>query len=226
LFGVSESHITFGSGGKDIGLDSFLPQSSNNLFPAVISLHGSGGNHAGMSEPARLLATEGFAMYVIHYFDRTNTTRVDSRSAILLHSPFWLKTLWDCVTFVSRQPNIDPDKIGLLGFSLGAYLSLTVAAVDSRIKAVVDFSGGLPREVKPFARRYCPVLILHGETDQTVPVQEAYDLQQALERSHTPYEMKIYTGVGHGFSGPAWQDATARTVRFLKTHLAGHGKYD
>ncbi|HEV7218239.1 MAG TPA: dienelactone hydrolase family protein [Terriglobales bacterium] len=216
---IRESQATFRSGGKDIALDCFLPTSTEQSFPAVVALHGSGGNYSGMAEPARLLAAEGIAVYVLHYFDRTNTICADSRATILRNSPFWLKTLWDCVTFVAHQQNINPEKIGLIGFSLGAYLSLSIAAFDARIKAVVDFFGGLPKEVKPFARRYCPVLILHGDTDQTVSVQEAFDLQQILERNHVAYDMKIYPNVGHGFTGPIWQDASSRTVEFLKKYL-------
>lgn len=216
---IRESQSAFRSGGKDIALDCFLPASTEQSFPAVVALHGSGGNYSGMAEPARLLAEEGIAVYVLHYFDRTSTIYAESRSTILRNSPFWLKTLWDCVTFVAHQPNVNPEKIGLIGFSLGAYLSLSIAAFDPRIKAVVEFFGGLPKEVKPFARRYCPVLILHGEADKTVPVREAYDLQQIFERNHVPYEMKIYPNIGHGFSGPIWQDAGNRTVQFLKKHL-------
>lgn len=172
-----------------------------------------------MVEPARLLAAEGIAVYVLHYFDRTDTTVADSRATILRNSPFWLKTLWDCVTFVTQQPHTNADKIGLIGFSLGAYLALSLAAFDARIQAVVEFFGGLPKEVKPFARRYCPVLILHGEADQTVPVQEAYDLQKILERNHIAYEIKIYPNAGHGFTGPIWQDASSKTVEFFKKYL-------
>jgi carboxymethylenebutenolidase len=219
LFSLRESKSTFRSGGREIGLDCFLPSFTERLFPAVISLHGSGGNHSGMADPSRRLAAAGIAVYVLHYFDRTDTIQADSRAMILRNSPFWLKTLWDCVTFVTHQPNINSEKIGLIGFSLGAYLSLSIAAFDPRIKAVVEFFGGLPKEVKPFARRYCPVLILHGEADQTVPVQEAYDLQQILARNHIPYEMKVYPNVGHGFDGPIWQDANDRTLSFLKRYL-------
>ncbi len=38
--------------------------------------------------------------------------------------------------------------------------------------------------MKLFTRRLCPVLILHGEEDKTVPVEEAYHLQQILEKKH------------------------------------------
>jgi carboxymethylenebutenolidase len=132
-----------------------------------------------------------------------------------------MKTVWDSVSFVAREPNVDPERIGFLGFSLGAYLALASAAIDSRIKAVVEFFGGLPKEIKPFTRRLPPVLILHGELDETVPASEAYDLQKFLEKKNVPHEIKMYAGVGHGFSGEIWRDAGLRSLAFLKKHLAG-----
>jgi carboxymethylenebutenolidase len=173
-----------------------------------------------MAEPASLLAAQGYAVYVLHYFERTGTTQIDGLPTIARNFPAWMKTLWDAVSFVARQPSVDPERIGLLGFSLGAYLALSAAAIDSRVKIVVDYFGGFPREMKLFMRRFCPVLILHGEQDATVPVAEAYHLQQMLEKKQIPYEMKIYPGVGHGFSGEIWRDSGLRTLAFLNQHLA------
>jgi carboxymethylenebutenolidase len=197
-----------------------LPNGDGQRFPAVLGLHGSGGGHATMSDPAILLAEQGFAVYVLHYFDRTGTTEIDGLQTIFRHFPFWMKTLWDAVGFVASQPQVDPAHIGLLGFSLGAYLALSAAAIDPRIQAVVEYFGGMPKEMKLFTRRLCPVLILHGEDDKTVPVEEAYHLQQILEKKQIAYEMQIYRGVGHSFSGEAGRDAGLRTLAFLEKHLA------
>lgn len=219
VLNFSQSQLSFESGGTSITLDCYLPAANAQRFPAVIGLHGSGGGHASMSDPAGMLAAQGFAVYVLHYFDRTGTTEIDGLSTIFRHFPVWMKTLWDAVSFAARQPQVDPDRIGLLGFSLGAYLALSAASIDSRIQAVVEFFGGLPKEMKFFMRRLCPVLILHGADDKTVPVAEAYHLQQVLEKKSIPYEMQIYPGVGHGFSGEVWQDAGLRTLDFLNKYL-------
>ena len=224
MFSIAQTQLTFQSGGKDIRLDCFLPDANGQRFPAVIGLHGSGGGHASMADPASLLAGQGFAVYVLHYFDRTGTTEIDGLQTIFRHFPVWMETLWDAVSFVARQPRVDAERIGLLGFSLGAYLALSAAAIDSRIQAVVEFFGGMPKEMKLFTRRLCPVLILHGEEDKTVPVEEAYHLQQILEKKQIAYEMQIYPGVGHGFSGEIWRDAGLRTLAFLEKHLAGHNR--
>jgi carboxymethylenebutenolidase len=216
---ITQSQLSFESGGKDIRLDCFLPDANTQRFPAVIGLHGSGGGHASMADPAGLLAEQGFAVYVLHYFDRTGTTEIDGLQTIFRHFPSWMKTLWDAVSFVARQPQVDPERIALLGFSLGAYLALSASAIDSRVQAVVEFFGGMPKEMKLFSRRLCPVLILHGEQDKTVPVEEAYYLQRILEKKQIPYEMQIYPGVGHGFSGETWRDAGLRTLAFLRKYL-------
>ena len=219
MFPVTQSQVTFESGGKPIRLDAFIPSNNGQRFPAVISLYGSGGGFAGMTEPASLLAGQGFAVYILHYFDRTGTSFAD-KETIFRHFPIWVKTLWDAISHVEKEPHVDPERIGLLGFSLGAYLSLSDAAVDKRVRAVVEFFGGLPKEMRFFMRRFCPVLILHGDADTAVPVEEAYHLQKVLEKKRMPYEIQIYPGAGHGFTGDVWRDAGMRSLRFLKKYLA------
>jgi len=216
---VSQSQLTFQTGGKPIRLDAFLPEILDGPVPAVIALHGAGGNISGMERYASMLAAEGFAVYLLHYFDRTGTEPADLQS-MKQNFPLWMKTLWDAISFVETQRQVDRERIALLGFSLGAYLSLANSAIDPRVKAVVEFFGGMPKEMKLFMRRLCPVLILHGEADPTVPVEEAYQLQKLLEKKGIAYEIKIYPGAGHGFENGDWGDAGMRTLGFLRKYLA------
>jgi dienelactone hydrolase len=216
---IIQSELTFQSGGKSIRVDAYLPETSASGVPAVVALHGAGGNVAGMERYASALAAEGFAVYVLHYFDRTGTVSAD-KPAIFRNFPVWMKTLWDAISFVETQPPVDRSRIALLGFSLGAYLSLATSAIDPRVRVVVEFFGGMPKEMNLFMRRLCPVLILHGEADATVPVAEAYHLQKLLEKKGIPYEMKIYSGEGHGFESEIWRDAGLRSLQFLKKYLA------
>lgn len=211
--GILRTPTVFQSGGKAIRLDAYLPEAADGPIPAVIALHGAGGGVSGMERYAGMLAGEGFAVYVLHYFDRTGTESAD-KATIFGNFPLWMKTLWDAISFVETQTTVDRERIALLGFSLGAYLSLSNSAIDPRVKAVVEFFGGMPKEMKLFMRRLCPVLILHGEADVTVPVEEAYQLQKLLQKKEIPYEIKIYPGAGHGFEDQAiWRDAGLRSFR-------------
>lgn len=218
---ITQSQLTFQSGGKSIRLDAYLP-ATTAMSPAVIALHGAGGGVTGMDKSAVLLAERGFAVYVLHYFDRTDTQFAD-KQIIFRNFPLWMKTLWNAVSFVESQTAVDRERIALLGFSLGAYLSLANASIDGRVRAVVEFFGGLPREMKLFMRRLCPVLILHGGADPTVPVEEAYQLRELLEKKNIPYEIKVYPGAGHGFENEIWRDAGLRTLQFLQRHLVSPG---
>jgi carboxymethylenebutenolidase len=216
---ISKSELTFLSGGNPIRLSVYVQEAFAAPLPAVIALHGAGGNVSGMELYASKLAEQGFAVYLLHYFDRTDTTYAD-KPTIFRNFPLWMKTLWDAISFVENQPPVDAKRIALLGFSLGAYLSLSTSAIDSRIRAVVEYFGGMPKEMNLFMRRLCPVLILHGEADPTVPVAEAYHLQKLLEKKGVPYEIKIYPGAGHGFGEEEiWRDASQRSLQFLKKYL-------
>jgi carboxymethylenebutenolidase len=171
-----------------------------------------------MERYAGVLASQGFAVYLLHYFDRTGTQFADKQT-IFRNFPVWMKTLWDAISFVEKQPQVDAGRIALLGFSLGAYLSLANSAIDDRVKIVVEFFGGMPKEMNLFMKRLCPVLILHGEADSTVPVEEAHNLQKLLEKKNIPYEIKIYPGVGHGFDTETWKDAGQRSLEFLQKYF-------
>jgi dienelactone hydrolase len=221
LFGrdVQYSTATFSSDGHPITIESFLPP-GGGPFPAVIALHGSGGIRTWAADPARLLAGRGFAVFVLHYFERTGTAWADERT-IRQNFPAWMKTIGDAVTYTTQQPQVAAHRIGLLGFSLGGYLALAVASLDPRVKAVVEYFGGMPEELANF-ERMPPTLILHGDADPVVPVSEAYKLQQLFDRARAPYEIKIYAGEGHGFSGRLMLDAGLRSFNFLNTHLAGN----
>jgi hypothetical protein len=91
---ISQSELTFQSGGKPIRLDAYLPETLGAPVPAVIALHGAGGNVSGMERYASMLAAEGFAVYFLHYFDRTGTESAALQS-MKRNCPLWMKTLWD-----------------------------------------------------------------------------------------------------------------------------------
>lgn len=160
----------------------------------------------------------GVHVFVVHYFDRTGHTWV---SPTLIRDFFvlWLETLCDAVNFIVAQPGIDVQRIGLIGFSLGGFLSLALATQEPRITAVAELFGGLPENFMQNAGKLPPVLILHGSRDAVVPVAEAEKLEAFLKQHHVPYEIKIYSDQGHQFTGLAQLDAVRRVVAFFRRYL-------
>jgi dipeptidyl aminopeptidase/acylaminoacyl peptidase len=62
----------------------------------------------------------------------------------------------------------------------------------------------------------CPVLILHGEADDNVPVSQALLLRDRLQALGKDFEIRLYPGRPHGI-GP---EVTEETITFFKKHLA------
>ncbi len=215
---VQKTTDTFISGGRHIHIDRFLPV-SDKQFPAVIALHGSGGMRESFSDqPARMLAASGYAVFLLHYFERTGTAFA-YEPAIRENFVPWMETIADAMTYVGELSRVEKDRIALVGFSLGGYLALSVGSKDPRVKAVVEFCGGLPEELVAETAVMPPTLILHGEADNIVPVSEAQRVKELLELTNSAYEMKVYPGVGHFFSGLTMVDAAQRTLAFLRKHL-------
>ncbi|MCE9631901.1 MAG: acetylxylan esterase [Planctomycetia bacterium] len=46
------------------------------------------------------------------------------------------------ITFLKQQPEVDPERIGVYGLSMGGKLTTNVAAIDKRVKAAVPSCGG------------------------------------------------------------------------------------
>jgi carboxymethylenebutenolidase len=217
-----ESAGSFLSLGKTIGVERFEPAGAGK-HPAILILHGAGGLDIGGREFrqfARELARRGYVAQIVHYFDQSGTRHADA-STIGRSFSSWMVTIGDALTGLARQENVDPRRIGLLGFSLGSYLSLSVASRDPRIAAVVEYFGGLPDLFAVNLKRFPPTLILHGDADPVVPVAEARKLERILRGKDFPFQIRVYPGQGHRFTGADDLDAYRRSLAFFDLHLKG-----
>jgi dienelactone hydrolase len=101
--------------------------------------------------------------------------------------------------------------LALVGFSRGggvALLRATTGATDP-VVSISGMVGGttawgqLPSEVDVVSRAAgieAPVLLLHGEDDKLVPVQQARDLEEALRARGADVVAKYYPGADHGLA--------------------------
>ncbi len=218
--GVEEAQFT--SGNTPIRVDWYRSTQAGNS-PVVLLLHGADGMRQSPElypRYAQLLASHGYHVMIVHYFDRT-ATRTAGLQVMLQNFGVWTSTVTDAIDWAARQPGVDSQRIGLLGISLGSSLALTVGTQDPRVKCVVEFFGMLPPMVNALASRVPPVLVLHGDQDPIVPVSAAYELEKFLTARKADFEVKIYPGQGHGFHGAAQLDAGERALTFFTHHLGG-----
>ena len=127
------------------------------------------------------------------------------------------------LAFIRMHNPSTTQNIGLLGSSMGGYISLLVASSDRMIKAVVawatpfSFHGlrkaiatsGSPQlkeafyhdannyDAAKFVAKVRNTMLIHGDTDETVPLDHARSLYQSARE---PRNLEIVKGADHTFS--------------------------
>ena len=136
------------------------PTRTNTRLPAVILLHGTGGNKEGMEPLARELAQTGFLAVAIDA--RYHGERIEGgahgakeyNEAIIRawrerdlnkqEHPFYYDTVYDLhrtVDYLITRPDVDRRRIGMLGISMGGIETWLAAATDERIAVAVPLIG-------------------------------------------------------------------------------------
>ncbi len=105
-----------------------------------------------------------------------------------------------------QRQNVPPSALALVGFSQGTMMALHVGlrrAVPPA--AIVGYSGllvlppdGNPETVAAEIRSRPPVLLVHGDQDELIPVQALFAAAQGLAAFGVPAQWHVSAGVGHG----------------------------
>jgi dipeptidyl aminopeptidase/acylaminoacyl peptidase len=199
---VERQAVTIWSDGTKMAGDVYRPKNlkPEDKLPAIVFVHGTGGvKKAGFS--VRLATAFAQRGYVFLNFDYRGWGESDSKLLMLSEMPEpdekgqltvkvrairWQMDFQDqttdirsAIAFMSGEPNVDPQRIGVLGTSYGGGLTTWAAAYDPRVKcAAVQVPGMGGGRGQPY-------------------YQNAYGLMTRQARGETepvPYEQGAPTG--------------------------------
>lgn len=119
---------------------------------------------------------------------------------------------------------LDADRLGddrlvLVGFSQGTMMALHAALRRRRAPAgVLGYSGRLidAGRLADEAVARPPVMLIHGDADDMVPIAALHEAVAALGAAGVPAQWHVSSGVGHGIA----PDGLAIGARFLRDCLA------
>jgi phospholipase/carboxylesterase len=124
--------------------------------------------------------------------------------------------------FIDRELErygLDESKLALVGFSQGAMMALHVGLRRNKsVAGILGYSGMLiaPDKLKNETKSKPPVLLVHGDRDDVVPLPAMFDAADALCEAGLSAQWHISYGVPHSI-GPDGLDLGGR---FLKMALA------
>lgn len=232
MAGASDGTASFSSDGAAIRAYLAQPPGAGAPHPAVIVIHEWWGLTDHMKDIAQRFARAGYVALVPDLYSRQgNTVTTDAAQAAslmnALQSQQVLLDLNAAVRFLKEQPDVDPLRLGVVGFCMGGTFALMAATHNSDLKAAVPFYGKVaPNET--LARLLAPVLYHYGAQDGWVTKQEVDTLQNALKLFNKAGAVQTYPDAGHAFFNDTRPDAYhapsaalawERTLAFLGQHL-------
>jgi len=230
--------VTFQSGGQRISGALHLPEKASP--PCVIASHGllSSKDSEKYIALGERISREGMSMLRFDFRgigesggseeDNTVSKKVDDLSA--------------AVDFTRSYPGLGGG-IGLMGSSLGGFVSLIKASMDKRVKATVvwatphhlddlktkerneatplppeAFFEDLPRHrLLPLLNKVSHCMIIHGEKDELVPVEQAWEIFYHLAE---PKEIHVMEEGNHRLTDPGHrQRAIELSLEWFKKYL-------
>jgi fermentation-respiration switch protein FrsA (DUF1100 family) len=226
------------SEGKKIYGILHLPR--NSFPPCVICSHGlfSSKDSEKFVEIGEAFA--GYGIALVRYDHQGRGESEGELSATTTTSR--LKDLEAMVDLAAHHPLLG-DRLGLLGSSMGGFISIFKAAADRRVKAlalwatparldggkeVIESEDGVSLQDSFYedAKRYDAgkaihgvrnCLFLHGEADELVPLSHAEILYKAAP---PPKHLEIFPGGDHRFTDPRHrQKAIQMSLGWFKKYL-------
>jgi dienelactone hydrolase len=233
--------VSYTAGRDRIGAYLMLPPPRSKRRPAVIYLHGAGGDRRELVLPATWLAGRGAVALTITAPSVAASTPTGRSPIAELRREVGLAerdvvAVRRGIDLLRRRQDVDPNRIGFVGWSAGARTGAILAGIEPRLRTVVLMSGGAspvslysaqaPRSLRPTVTRYLRsvdplryiqratpsgLLLQDGRHDDVVPRSALVTVAETAPAGTT---VRWYNA-GHALNAKAYQDQLAWLARKL-----------
>jgi len=203
-----------------------LPPGAAGGVPAMLIVHGSGGIGPREAEYQRELNAIGIATLRTDSFrPRGVTTTYADQRAVSTYS--MVADAFNALKVLAAHPQIDPKRIGIMGFSKGgstAYLTAfepfrrASIATDNRFAVHIPFYRGCMYDVA-MPRTPAPIREFIGGADDYTGVALCVSYAERQRANGHDHEVTVYPGAQHGFNSPREPFHCAQCINFSACHF-------
>jgi carboxymethylenebutenolidase len=210
----------------------YLATPAGEQGPATIVLQEWWGLDDHIRSVCDRLAADGFFALAPDLFDGETTTEPSEAEQKLMALSMAKAEPQMCgaADYLSKQPGVQGNGVGALGFCLGGGLSVWAAATCPEIAAAVTYYYVMPHGKPDFSKIKGPVLGHFGTADAFISQDESKALEAELHDAGVDVTFHYYDGNGHAFFAEhdrlgtydpdAAQLSWERSVSFLREALA------
>lgn len=221
--------VHFPSGKETVGGFLAAPEKPGR-YPGLIVIHDWWGLTDWVKEQTQRLADQGFVALAVDLYGgkvATNATEASELSGALEHDRSVL-SLMAGIVYLAGRNDVQRDRIGVVGWAMGAGYALQLAMHVPTLGACVVNYGVLPTDPNDLQNIGAPVLGNFGADDHGVTPADVQAFEKTMKTLSRRVDLKVYDGAGHSFENPnnrddyrpeAAQDAWSRTVTFLNKSL-------
>jgi carboxymethylenebutenolidase len=197
--------------------------------PGIVVIHEAFGLNDTIKEVAKRFAENDYVALAVDLFGDRNRALCMARymGGMLrgsVKNRAGVADLKLALSHVMTLPEVDPVRVGAIGFCMGGSFAVAWACTDDRLKAIAPFYAANPRPLDAVAR-LCPVVGSYPEKDFTASAGRALDAE--LTRRDIQHDIKIYPDTRHSFFTAkrtkaeieAAEDSWTRVMRFFGSHL-------
>lgn len=200
--------------------------------PGIIVIHENRGLVEHIKDVARRLAKAGYVSLAVDLASPAGGTAkfADPAEVTTLlgkTSPEELVGMLQTgVRYLQGLPNVQRDRLGVIGFCFGGGMTWRLATQNSDLRAAVPFYGPNP-PIADVARIKAAVLAIYGALDDRVDAGIPA-MREALEKAKVVHEIVVYPDADHAFfndtgpryvekaAKPAWERALSWFDRYLR----------
>jgi carboxymethylenebutenolidase len=221
--------VQYQSGDETVKGFLALPASSGR-HPAIIVIHEYWGLNDWIKGNTQKFADQGYVALAVDLFrGGVATTPGDAQELMrALPKDRAVRDLEAAFAYLAARPDVDPHRIGSIGWCMGGGYSFQVAIHEPTLAACVVNYGAPPTDPADIAAIHAPILGNFGADDMGITPAIVHNFEQAAQAAHKSVDLKEYDGAGHAFENPnnttgyrpdAAADAWDRINAFLAANL-------